>query len=49
MDPVVIPATPLQPAKPIRLSREQQRVLDMVIAGKSVFFTGPAVGVHPVY
>ncbi|KAJ7919043.1 hypothetical protein B0H13DRAFT_1868796 [Mycena leptocephala] len=43
MDPVVIPATPLQPAKPIRLSREQQRVLDMVIAGKSVFFTGPAL------
>jgi hypothetical protein len=27
----------------IRLSLEQQRVLDMVLDGKSVFFTGPAV------
>ncbi|KAJ6575526.1 PIF1-like helicase-domain-containing protein [Mycena sp. CBHHK59/15] len=42
MEPVVVPATPLQPAQTIKLSNEQQKVLDMVLEGKSVFFTGPA-------
>ncbi|KAF7367213.1 ATP-dependent DNA helicase PIF1 [Mycena sanguinolenta] len=41
-DAVIIPATPIPPPKLIRLSREQHRVLEMVVAGKSVFFTGPA-------
>ncbi|KAF7339972.1 ATP-dependent DNA helicase PIF1 [Mycena venus] len=41
-DPVVIPPPPPPALKHIRLSREQYKVLEMVLAGKSVFFTGPA-------
>ncbi|KAK7064561.1 DNA helicase Pif1 like protein [Favolaschia claudopus] len=46
MDPVVIAVASSQPPKyrkPLTLSREQQKVFEMVLAGKSVFFTGPAV------
>lgn len=42
----VAPVPPPLPAQEIQLSPDQQKVLDMVRAGKSVFFTGSA-GVYP--